>query len=192
MPLIEEETLIDGRKQTYTYDSYGNVTRKRLTTNEGVLLEEEISISLLAYTAVYDAIVDIYETIIETSIVEVIVPEAAKSFVSEMTAEGLVAEILNVFEIEALENQLIIDDLHTIAEILRKVEELGIIRTVINGDDLYLINDFAGLVDLVFSLNILDHRFVEIIAVVVEELLAIDLSNTNINAISHLDLLKHW
>ena len=39
--LVEEELLIDGRRQAYTYDSYGNVLTKTLKTSTGVILEEE-------------------------------------------------------------------------------------------------------------------------------------------------------
>ena len=41
-PLIEEETLIDGRKQVYTYDTYGNVTRKTLKDSNNRLIEQSI------------------------------------------------------------------------------------------------------------------------------------------------------
>ena len=41
-PLVEIETLLDGRKQQYQYDSYGNVARKTLRSKENIILEDEV------------------------------------------------------------------------------------------------------------------------------------------------------
>ena len=40
--LVETETLLDGRKQEYQYDDYGNVTRKTLKDSNNKLIEQSI------------------------------------------------------------------------------------------------------------------------------------------------------
>ena len=140
---------------------------------------------LLANDEVLDAIIDVYEIVIQTSIVEYAVPAVVKSVVSNLELTDLVGDIIAAVDVEGIADEEIYEDLNTIAVILRNVESLDIMGAIFAQEQIGLhdITGYQTLLENVFALNILDHALIPVVEVVVESLLNVDLDDAAMAAI---------
>ena len=144
--------------------------------------EQGVSEQLLVDTEVFNAIIDIYLIIISTSLVENAAPSSVKAVINSVkdSVDENTAKVIEALEAEGLSDNEILEDLTTLARIARTTESLGFMNTIINQADLEITdaNGYATLLEQVFDLNIIDHKFVNTLSVTIETYLSVDLSNS--------------
>ena len=179
-----DESLIDTTKINLKQDGevFASMIQPVYTVINAVF-EQGLSEQLLVDTEVFNAIIDIYLIIISTSLIENTAPSSVKAGINivKNNVDENTAKVITALEAEGLTDKEILDDLTTLAHIARTAESLGVMNTVINQYDIEITDadGYALLLEQVFDLNIIDHKFVNTLSVSIETYLSVDLSRSS-------------
>ena len=138
------------------------------------------------YALIYDY-QTIYPSVVELVSEISIAPEVVRVLAEKVSARlsGLPQELVNTLDVESLSDEEIIEDLLVGAEILTLVEELDLLRKVLYKEDILVTDNetIALLAEKAFELNAVDNNFQELVALVLEDVLNLDLTNVDLTSV---------
>ncbi len=137
------------------------------------------------YALIYDY-QSIYPSVIELASDITIAPQLVKFAYSKFEGKlnGNVAAIAQILDIESMNDAELREDLVVIADVLRKVETLDVLRYVLYKDDIEVTDNetISALVEDAFKLHMVDNNFEALVKEMINIVVKVDLSSVDFSS----------
>ncbi len=137
----------------------------------------------------YEAVVNVYEKAIDTTLGEAVLPAVVKAVLAMVADKlgGNIAKVINALDAESIANEELLADLNIYAEILRDAYTLDVYAYLLNKEDIAItdVETLTNLVENAFATVLVDNNFAELVTKVIEAVLGVDLSNVDMSNVDY-------